>query len=150
MALNQDKVGTTYPSFTYEVSREKIREYAAALGETDPRYYSDGDDCVAPPTFAASFTLTKGGEAALADPELGAHPAMVHANQRYVFGERVLRPGDRLTCTPRIADVTRRGGNDFLVTEVDCRFGDTDELAVRSETTLIFLEPDPATAGGDA
>src|SRR5690606_24159499 len=42
MALNRDKVGTTYPSYTYEVSREKIREYAAALGESDPRYYADG------------------------------------------------------------------------------------------------------------
>jgi hypothetical protein len=61
MALNRDKVGTSYPSYTYEVSREKIREYASALGESDPRYFSDGDDCVAPPTFAACFTVIKGG-----------------------------------------------------------------------------------------
>jgi len=66
VALNRDRIGTSYPSYRYEVSREKIREYAAAVGETDPRYYSDGDDCVAPPTFAACFTLTKGGEAAFA------------------------------------------------------------------------------------
>ena len=38
VALNREKVGTAYPSYTYEVSREKIREYAIALGETDPRY----------------------------------------------------------------------------------------------------------------
>ena len=57
MALNCDKVGTSYPPYVYEVSREKIHEYAIALGETDPRYLSTGDDCVAPPTFVF-FTLT--------------------------------------------------------------------------------------------
>ena len=60
MALNQSKVGTAYPAYRYEVAREKIREYAMALGESDARYQSDGDDCVAPPTFAAAFTLSRG------------------------------------------------------------------------------------------
>jgi hypothetical protein len=139
MALNRDKVGTSYPPYTYEVAREKIREYATALGETDPRYFSDGDDCVAPPTFAACFTLTKGGEAAFADPELGTHTTLVHGSQRYAFGDRPMRPGDTLVCTPRIADISDRGSNEFLVIEVDCRFADTDELACRSEATIVFL-----------
>ena len=146
MALNPDKVGTTYPPYTYEVSREKIREYASALGETDSRYFSDGDDCVAPPTFAAAFTIIKGGAAAFADPELGTHPALVHGSQRYAFGDRPLRPGDVLTCTPRIAAISARGSNEFLVTELDCRFADTDELAVTSEATIVFLGSAPSDA----
>jgi hypothetical protein len=151
MALNQDKVGTTYPSYTYEVCREKIHEYAIALGETDPRYLSDGDDCFAPPTFAACFTVIKGGAAAFSDPDLGTHPALVHGTHRFVYGDRPLRPGDVLTCTPRIADIATRGRNEFLVTEVDCRFADTDELAVRSEATVVFLgsAPDDAAAAED-
>jgi hypothetical protein len=149
MALNRDKLGTSYPPYTYEVSREKIREYATALGESDPRYLADGDDCVAPPTFAACFTVVKGGAAALGDPELGAHPALVHGTQRYVFGERPLRPGDVLTCTPRIADITARGRNEFLVIEVDCRFTGTDELAVRAEATIVFLGSAPGADGSD-
>ncbi|MFU8841347.1 MAG: MaoC family dehydratase N-terminal domain-containing protein [Nitriliruptoraceae bacterium] len=143
MALNRDKVGTVYPSYRYEVSREKIREYATALGESDPRYTSDGDDCVAPPTFAAAFTITKGGAAVFADPELGAHPALVHGSQRYVYGDRPLRPGDVLTCTPSIAAISSRGSNEFLTIEVDCRFGD-DAPAVRSEATIVFLGSAPA------
>ena len=149
MALNRDKVGTTYPSYTYEVSREKIREYATALGETDPRYFSDGDDCVAPPTFAACFTVVKGGAAAFADPELGSHPALVHGTQRYVYGERPVRPGDVLTCTPRIAGITARGRNEFLVIEVEARFADADELAVRSEATIVLLGSAPAAGEPD-
>lgn len=138
MALNRDKVGTTYPAYTYEVSREKIREYATAVGETDPRYFSDGDDCVAPPTFAACFTITKGGAAAFADPELGAHPGLVHGSQRYTFGDRALRPGDVLTCTPRIADITSRGANEFLVIEVVCEDAEGHHM-VTSQATIVLL-----------
>ncbi|WP_052664416.1 FAS1-like dehydratase domain-containing protein [Nitriliruptor alkaliphilus] len=142
MALNRDKVGTQYPPYTYEVSREKIREYAQALGERDPRYFSDGDDCVAPPTFAASYTVVKGGAAAFSDPDLGVHPALVHGSQRYVYGDRPVAPGDRLTCTPRIADIQSRGRNEMLTVEVDCRFED-GALAVRSEAVIIFLGSAP-------
>jgi hypothetical protein len=148
MALNPDKVGTSYPAYRYEVAREKIHEYATALGETDPRYFSHGDDCVAPPTFAACFTIVKGGASAFTDRDLGTHPALVHGSQRYTFGARPLQPGDVLTCTPRIAEISARGRNEFLVLEVECRFEDSDELAVRSAATIVFLGSAPS-AGDD-
>jgi hypothetical protein len=143
MALNQDKVDTAYAPYTYEVTRAKIHEYASALGETDPRYLSDGDDCVAPPTFAACFTVIRGGAAIFADPDLGVHPALVHGSQRFVYGDRVLAPGDRLECTPRIADISVRGDNEMLTIEVECRFQDTGELAVTSEGVIVFLGSAP-------
>lgn len=139
MALDRDRVGATYDSYRYEVSREKIREYAAALGEEDPRYYSWGDDCVAPPTFAACFTLARGAEAVLSDPELGIDVAPLHGSQRYTWGPRALRPGDVLECTPRIASIRGRGGTEFLMIETDCRFADSGEAAVTAETTLVLL-----------
>ncbi len=139
MALNRDKVGEVYPSYTYEVTRAKIHEYAVALGETDPRYLSEGDDCVAPPTFAACFTVIRGGAALFADPDLGTHPSLVHGSQRYRFGDRPLRPGDVLVCTPRIAEISVRGANEMLTIEVDCRFEDTGEPAVLSEGVIVFL-----------
>ena len=151
MALNQSKVGSTYPTYRYEVSREKIREYAVALGESDPRYHSDGDDCVAPPTFAASFTLTKGLMLLLGDGELGAHPALVHGSQAFRYGARPLRPGDVLECSPRITSITTRGRNEFLTTVVDCRFADSGDVAVEAETVIVFLgsapQDDAATEG---
>ena len=143
MALNQSKVGTAYPAYRYEVAREKIREYAMALGESDARYQSDGDDCVAPPTFAAAFTLSRGLMALFSDPELGAHPALVHGSQAFRYGTRALRPGDVLDCTPSIASITVRGRNEFLTTIVDCRFADSGELAVESESVIVFLGSAP-------
>lgn len=150
MALNRDKVGTSYPAYPYEVSRVKIHEYAQALGETDPRYNSVGDDCVAPPTFAACFTITKGAQAIFSDPELGAHPALVHGSQTYTYGDRPLRPGDTLTCTPRIADISHRGRNEFLTFEVDCRFADCGERAVLSTAVIVFLGSAPQRGSDDA
>lgn len=143
MALNRERIGTAYPTYTYEVSREKIREYAAALGESDPRYYSDGDDCLAPPTFAACFTVIKGGQPIFTDADLGAHPALVHGSQSYAFGDRPVRPGDVVECTPRIADISARGRNEFLTLEVDCRFADTGERAVLSTGVIVFLGSAP-------
>ncbi len=143
MALNRDKVGTEYPPYRYEVSREKIREYATALGESDPRYFSEGDDCVAPPTFVACFTIVKGGAPVFADPDLGVHLKLVHGAQAYEYGERHLRPGDVVVCTPRIADIGARGRNEFLTLEIDCRFEDTDERSVLSRNTIVFLGSAP-------
>ena len=149
MALNRDRVGTVYPSYVYEVSREKIREYAMALGEGDARYHSAGEDCVAPPTFAAAFTVIKGAAAAFSDPELGTHPVLVHGAQRFEYGERPVRPGDVLVCTPRIADIAAKGRNEFLTLEVDCRFRSDDARAVLASSTIVFLGSAPQDDAGE-
>lgn len=146
MAVDAGLAGRQYPPYTYEVSREKIREYATALGEDDPRYFSDGDDCVAPPTFAACFTITKGGAPLFADDELGLHWNLVHGTQSFDLG-RPLRPGDVLTCTPRFGGVVVRAGNEFVDIEVDCRFPD-GELAVASSATLVLFGSAPGQEGG--
>jgi len=144
MALNASKVGTTYPSYRYEVSREKIREYAIALGETDHRYTSDGDDCLAPPTFAACFTVMRGSASIFADDDLGAHHKLVHGSHAFRFGQRALRPGDELVCTPKITDISARGANEMMTIEIGCRFSDSGEHAVTSEAVIVFLGSAPA------
>lgn len=141
MALNRDKIGATYPSITHEITRDEIHLYAKALGETDPRYFSDGDDCVAPPTYAARFTVVDPMINAVGDEELGAHFALVHGSQSYEFG-RPMRPGDVVTVTPTIKDITYRGRNEFLALELESLYAD-GELACRSETTIVFLGSAP-------
>lgn len=142
MALNPGKVGATYPTYAYRVTREKIHEYAVAVGEDDPAYF--GDDCVAPPTFAACFTVAPGVETLLADPDLGAHASLLHGSQSYEYGQRPLRDGDVVECTPRITNITGRGGNEFLTLEIDCRFAGEGAQAVLSRSVVVLLgEPDP-------
>jgi acyl dehydratase len=123
MAVNTDAIGKTYAPTTYAVGREKIREYASAVGETNPLHF-DVDaareagyaDVVAPPMFAVVY----GGRAvgpALFDPDVGIDFAMmVHAGQEFVWGPVVVA-GDEVTTTASVKDVSDRGGISFYVFE---------------------------------
>jgi acyl dehydratase len=63
MPVNAKAVGKSYQPVVYAVGREKVREYARAVGETNP-VYLDVDaaraaghaDVVAPPMFAVVYT----------------------------------------------------------------------------------------------
>ena len=141
--LNPERVGHRYPSYRYEVSREKVREYALATGADDPRVTADTGPVVAPPTFAACFTVMRGGASVVDDPELGAHPRLLHSAQEYDFA-RPVRVGDVLECTPEIVDIVSRGRIERLVLQVDCRDADTGDPVVTGRSTLVFLpEPEP-------
>jgi acyl dehydratase len=131
------------------VSREKVREYALATGVQDQVYTADArdvraEDVVAPPTFAACFTVIHGGAGMFTDPDLGAHFTLVHGTQEYEF-HRPVRVGDVLECTPSIADITTRGRNEFLTLQVDCVDADTQEPVVTSRGTIVFLGSAPET-----
>jgi len=136
--LNYDRIGHHYPPYRYEVSREKIREYALATGVNDETYLRDDGDIMAPPTFAACFTLTQGVERMLKDPDLDAHTSLVHGSQEYEF-HRPIRPGDVFECRPWITDITTRRGNEFLTIQIDCVDVVTDEPVVTSRGTIVFL-----------
>lgn len=141
MALNPARVGHVYPPYRYEVSREKVREYAAATGA--PQVPADGD-VLAQPTFAACFTVTRGG-AVLGDPELGAHLTLVHGSQSYEF-ERTIRVGDVLLCTPSIEAITVRGRNEFLTLRIDAADEATGDPVMTSRGTIVFLGSAPTAA----
>ena len=59
MPVNEAAKGKTYPPFQYEVGKEKIKEYAWAVGEDNPVYFDRDQakaagfrDVAAPPMFA--------------------------------------------------------------------------------------------------
>jgi acyl dehydratase len=123
LAPKTDAVGKTYPPTSYAVGREKVREFAAAVGEENPLHH-DLDaareagfaDVVAPPMFAVVF----GGRAmapALFDPEVGIDfSRMVHGGQQFVWGPPVVA-GDEIATEVEVKDVAERGGLQFFVFE---------------------------------
>ena len=76
MAIKQELKGKQHPPFEYEVGREKVREYARAVAETNPLYL-DPDaarvagfaNVVAPPMFCVVYSSPAMGPAIL-DPEV--------------------------------------------------------------------------------
>ena len=121
MPLATDAVGRTYEPVVYAVGREKIREYAAAVGESDPLYLdleaaraAGYADLVAPPMFAAVYSAPAIGPAIL-DPAVGIDfTMMVHGGQEFVWGAPVVA-GDEITTTATVKEISERGGMGFYV-----------------------------------
>src|SRR6201987_6425632 len=116
MAVNTDAIGKTYAPTTYAVGREKIREYASSVGETNPLYF-DVDaaraagyaDVVAPPMFAVVYQ-GRAVTPALFDPEVGIDFAhMLHAGQEFEWGPVVVA-GDEITTITTVAEIGERAG----------------------------------------
>jgi len=123
MPVRTDAVGKTYPPVVYAVGREKIREYAAVTGETNP-VHLDAEaargagyaDVVAPPMFAVVYSAPAMGPAIL-DPDVAINFAtMVHGGQEFAWGPVVVA-GDEVTTTASVKDISERGGMGFYVFE---------------------------------
>jgi acyl dehydratase len=122
MALDESFVGRTYPvSEPYEVGREKIREFAVAIGDDNP-VYVDPDaakqlghpDVIAPPTFVFAVSYGAVQRQVLTDEELGLdYERVVHGDQKFVYS-RPVRAGDRLVVTTSIESIRSIAGNEIL------------------------------------
>ena len=123
MPVNSSAIGKSYEPVTYAVGREKIREYAAAVGETNPVHLdveaaraAGYVDVVAPPMFAVVYAARAVGPAIL-DPDVGINFArMLHAGQEFVWGPLVVA-GDEITTRASVKDISERGGMNFFVFE---------------------------------
>jgi acyl dehydratase len=123
MPLNTEAIGKTYPPVTYAVGREKIREFAAAVGETNPLHFdldaargAGYTDLVAPPMFAVVYA-GRAVAPAIFDPEVGINlMMMVHGSQEFGWGPLVVA-GDEITTTTTVKDIADRGGMGFYIFE---------------------------------
>jgi acyl dehydratase len=138
-----DIVGKQWDPVEYEVGREKIREYARAVGETNP-VYLDPDaareagfrNLVAPPMFCVVYSAPAMGPAVL-DPELGINlAAMVHGSQEFDWGEPVCA-GDLVTTTAKLAAVNERPGMTFYVFESTSTNQDGAETVKGTWTNIV-------------
>jgi acyl dehydratase len=150
VALDQSFVGRTYPPTPpYEVGREKIREFADAIGDANPAYRDPEAaralghlDVIAPPTFGIVLSMRAGAQV-VADPELGLdYSRVVHGEQRFVHA-RPIRAGDRLRAVVTVENIRAAAGNDMITTrgEVSTEAG---ELVFTAYSTLVAR----GTAGG--
>lgn len=119
MPVNTRAIGKQYPPVEYAVGREKIREYARAVGETDLVHLdlaaaraAGHSDLVAPPMFAVVYCASA-IEQALLDPVVAIDFAMlVHGGQEFEWGPLVLA-GEEITTRVTVADIHERLGMGF-------------------------------------
>jgi acyl dehydratase len=136
MAVNSDAIGKTYAPTNYAVGREKVREYARAVGETNPLYLdvdaaraAGHDDVVAPPMFAVVYSFPS-VMPVFFDPELGIDfSRLVHGGQDFEWGPLVVA-GDEIATTLTVADISSRARNTYFVFE-------TTSTNQRDETVCV-------------
>ncbi len=136
-------MGKTYGPITYAVGREKIREYAHAVGETNPLHldleaaHAAGHrDLVAPPMFAVVYSSPV-LMPALFDPEIGLDFArMVHGAQEFAWGPLVLA-GDEITTEAELVSQDERAGMAFFVFETRSANQDGERVCTGTWTNIV-------------
>jgi acyl dehydratase len=113
------------PTLPYRVGREKIREFADAIGVEEPAHRDPEaaralghPDVIAPPTFPVVITMPVSRMIA-DEPDLGLdYSRVVHAEQRFTYTRPVFA-GDELTCTAELEKLTSRAGLDSVMFRVE-------------------------------
>src|SRR5215210_80854 len=116
-----DAIGRVFAPVAYAVGREKVREYAEAVGETNPLHIdldaaraAGHADLVAPPMFVVVYTSRAIGPAMI-HPAVGIDFArMVHGAQEFAWGPLVVA-GDEVSTEVEVADISERAGMGFYV-----------------------------------
>lgn len=154
MPLDPSLAGRSYPPTSpYEVGREKIREFADAIGDPG-QVYRDREvavaaghaDVIAPPTFAIVLAMAADGQV-VADPELRLdYSRVVHGEQRFSYA-RPIRAGDQLRSTTTIEKIRTAAGNDILTTRTDVATVAGEPVVTAWSTLVVRAE---TSDGGDA
>ena len=150
MALDKSFIGTTFPPFTFEVDKSKIRELALALGEDNPIFTNNEaaraaglPGIVAPPTFPTLFKMWgEGGNRTLVEA-MGGNPLRVlHGEEEYEY-HGFIRPGDRITGQSTVVSIEEKEGRsghlDIAVLETEYR-NQRAELVVVARSTIVIRE----------
>ena len=143
MSIDTKFIGKTYPAHTYEVGKEKIKEYAKAIKNFDPHYLDDDfakkskyGAIIAPPTFAVVFGAYL-IEPVFNDKDLNMNMAMVvHGEQDLEFLD-VVKAGDSITTTAKIVDIKNKEKLDVVSVEINSK---NQHGRVVSRGTYTFVE----------
>lgn len=143
MAMDPSFVGREFPAAEpYPVGAVKLREFAAAVGETAPVCH-DRDaavavgypDLVAPTTFAIAV-VARAQDAVLFDPALGLDfSRVVHGDQRFVH-HRPIVAGDVLDSVVVIDSIRQAAGNDIISLRIEVSGADGAAVCT-AHSTLV-------------
>jgi acyl dehydratase len=143
MGVNPDIAGRAYPPApVYEVGREKIAEFADAIGSDDP-VHRDPEaaralgyaDVIAPPTFA-TIGAQRAEAAVVQDPGSGIdYSRVVHGEERFTH-HRPIVAGDRLVATLHVDAVRQAGGHGMVTTRVEIA-AETGERVSTAISTIV-------------
>ena len=144
MAVNACFTGRTYPPTSpYAVGREKIREFAEAVGAVDVVHLDPAlarargyRDVIAPPTFAV-LIAQRCDHQLIVDPEAGIDfSRLVHGEQRFVH-HRPITAGDEIVGVLTVDSVKQAGGNAMVITRSELSTIEGEPVCTATSTVVI-------------
>lgn len=144
MDLDKSIIGLSGKSFIFEVDKRHVRQFAEAIGDSNPLYVDQEyaaetsyEGLIVPPTFPIAVA-SEGGELPI---ELDTR-RMLHGEQEFIYYQSI-RPGDRLHCQMKIVDLYERvgksGSMQFLVIDTEMRDGAGEMVAI-SQMTIVYRD----------
>ena len=147
----REAVGVDSAPATHEVEKGAIIRFARAIGDPNPIYSDEAaarqtryGGLIAPPTFLRSLESSP--------PEVdfpNPYPEVLDGGSEWEYFEPV-RPGDRITVTARIADLTERTGSlgNMLFVAFESRYvNHLGVLVAHQRGTYIYYQPSDVTEG---
>ena len=132
MAVDPALAGRTFVGAPYAVSREKVGEFARAVGALET---PSGDDASAPFTFPMVVAFELMG-ALLADPKVGIELRnVVHRDER-IDQVRPMRVGDVVVGTLTVDSVRAAAGVDMIATRTDIATVEGEALCTAAATLV--------------
>ena len=144
MPVNVAYAGRQYPPpAVYEVGREKLREFAEAVGATHPAHHDVAPahalgypDVIAPPTFAV-VVAQRAEQQYIADPEAGIDfSRVVHADERFTH-HRSIHAGMRLVAVLHVDAIVERAGLAMITTRTEIAADDGLPVATVVSTIAV-------------
>ncbi len=123
--FDKTKIGYSFPPFTFDIERAKIRELALAIGDENPVYQSrqaaqatSYDDVPLPPTAFTMFLFWGNPHFFQQLTELGINVTrLLHLEEQYEYLAPI-HPGDTLTGVITVLDGKTRRGQDGSSTDI--------------------------------
>ena len=146
--VNRSVIGKEYPPYTVTVERGRIKDFARAIGDTNPFYLDDRvgaasewGDVIAPPTFLTTFRDENDTGTLLKD--LGVDISRVlHGEQEFEI-HRPLRPGETFLCRSKVLDIYEKSGRSgamaFVVREMAATDRTNEIVATARHITVVRL-----------
>ena len=144
MAVNARFMGHTYPpTAPYSVGREKIREFAEAVGAVDAVHTDQVAarargyrDVIATPTFAI-LIAQKCDRQFITDPEAGIdYTRVVHGEMRFVH-HRPITAGDEIVGVLTVDSVKEAGGHSWVTTRSELSTTEGEPVCTATSTIVI-------------
>ena len=141
------KVGMEFAPIVWEGERGKIREFALAIGDTNPIYHDREEarkagyrDCPAPPTFLTVPMLWSGSMPVMIDALKINFFMVLHGEEEYEYYQDIY-PGDVITGTPRVTKMeekTSKSGSKMDMISVEVVYtNQKNERVARSRSLLV-------------